>query len=145
MTAGQPLKFKTVKILKDKCDKYFNECLYESDNKTLLKTPIPLTITGLALALGTSRQTLMNYEKKEKYFDTIKEAKTKVEHYAEMRLFGNNATGPIFALKNFGWKDKSQLDVNAKHSYDDKTDDEINNEIKATFDKVNENSTQNTK
>ncbi len=109
MTAGQPLKFKTPKILKKKCDKYFYDCLYEINEDgeyVLRKQQIPFTITGLALALGTSRATLMNYERKEKYFNTVKEAKTRVENYAEIRLFGNNATGPIFALKNFGWVDK---------------------------------------
>jgi len=109
MPAGQPLKFKTVKILKDKCDKYFKDCKYHKNGEER-ETPIPLTITGLALALNTSRQTLINYEKKEKFFDTIKESKTKVENYAEMRLFGNNATGPIFALKNFGWSDKTEIE-----------------------------------
>jgi len=66
MPAGQPLKFKTVKILKKKCDQYFHDCLYEIDedgNEQLRKNQIPLTVTGLALALGTSRETLMNYEK----------------------------------------------------------------------------------
>jgi len=117
MTTYKPLKFKTVEDLKSQCDDYFRSCLYEKDENgeyILRNIPIPLTITGLALALGTSRQTLMNYEKREKYFDTIKEAKTKVENYAEIRLFGNNATGPIFALKNFGWVDK----VEKYHTFD---------------------------
>jgi len=126
MPAGQPLKFKTPKILKEKCDKYFHDCLYEinKDGEEVLREhQIPFTITGLALALGTSRATLMNYEKKEKYFNTVKEAKTKVENYAEKRLFGNNATGPIFALKNFGWKDKSEVDQNTKISLKKSTQD----------------------
>ena len=66
----------------------------------------PLTITGLALALDTTRQTLMDYQERDEFTDTVKRAKTVVENYAEKRLFGNNATGAIFALKNFGWKDK---------------------------------------
>ena len=117
MPAGQPLKFKTVKILKDKCDKYFHDCLYavdEDGKEALREIQIPFTITGLALALGTSRQTLMNYEKKEQYFDAIKAAKTRVENYAEKRLYASNAAGPIFALKNFGWRDKQEMDIKAE-------------------------------
>jgi DNA-binding XRE family transcriptional regulator len=106
MTAGQPLKFKSVKDLQKDVDRYFAKCDL---------TDKPYTITGLALFLGTSRQTLINYESGgvyAKFFDTIKTAKTRVENYAEEKLFGNNATGPIFALKNFGWKDKKEVDQN---------------------------------
>ena len=93
----KPLKFEDLDELKEAIDKYFADCERKDD---------PLTITGLALALGTSRQTLINYEKREEYFDTIKEAKTRVENYAEKRLYTSSATGPIFALKNFGWVDE---------------------------------------
>ena len=74
----------------------------------------PYTITGLALALGTSRQTLMNYEHREAFFDTIKKHKTRVENYAEERLYSGNAAGPIFALKNFEWKDKQEVENSGK-------------------------------
>ena len=29
----------------------------------------------------------------------------------EKRLHGNNPTGAIFALKNFGWPDRQQIEV----------------------------------
>jgi hypothetical protein len=107
---GRPLKFNSVEDLKLACDLYFFMCEYEDEldkegNAILKKLSEPLTITGLALALKTSRQTLMNYEAREEFFDTIKEAKLRVENYAEKRLFTGKATGPIFALKNFGWED----------------------------------------
>jgi len=38
-----------------------------------------VTVSGLALALKTSRETLINYEEREKYFDTIKDAKQFIE------------------------------------------------------------------
>lgn len=70
------------------------------------------TITGLANFLETSRETLINYENKEEFFDTIKAAKDRVENYWEELLIGSNATGPIFNLKNnYGWKDKTEQDI----------------------------------
>jgi len=36
--------------------------------------------------------------------------KQRIENYAENRLFGNNPTGAIFALKNYGWKDKREVE-----------------------------------
>jgi hypothetical protein len=70
------------------------------------------TITGLALALGTNRQTLMNYEDKDEFVDTIKKLKTMVENQYEISLRKNGRSGDIFGLKNFGWKDKSDFDHN---------------------------------
>lgn len=35
------------------------------------------------------------------------------------------------------WSDKQEIDVNAKHSYDKKTDDEIDNKIKEKINKLN--------
>ena len=37
------------------------------------------------------------------------------------------------------WSDKTEVDVNNKHSFENKTDDEIDNKIKAMFDKLNAN------
>lgn len=78
-----------------------------------ISTQIPYTITGLALALDTSRETLLDYENKDKFSDTIKRAKLKIHNFTELKLFETNATGPIFNLKNnYGWKDKSEVDTN---------------------------------
>lgn len=102
MPGGRPLKFETVEIMQEQIDAYFKECK---------KDDVPLTITGLALALDTSRETLCNYEEREEYFDAIKRAKLKCENYAEVGLFtAGNVAGPIFALKNFGWKDKFDVE-----------------------------------
>lgn len=101
MPAGRPLKFKTVEELQEKIDKYFID--------TNIKQ---WTITGLALALGTYRQTLINYEEKDEFLDAIKTAKQKVEYSYELDLKEKGNTGTIFALKNFDWKDKTELDNN---------------------------------
>ena len=52
------INFKTLEELDKVILDYFAECLKEKR---------PLTISGLANALGTNRQTLLNYEKKEGY------------------------------------------------------------------------------
>lgn len=76
------------------------------------KNEKPILVTGLVLALGLSaRQSLIRYEEREEFSDTVKILKTVCENYAENRLYGTNPTGAIFALKNFGWTDKSQTEI----------------------------------
>ena len=73
------------------------------------------TLAGLAVALHIDRQTLYNYEKREKYFDIIKKARDKVLAIYEHRLiYSSQPTGVIFALKNMGWKDRSDITTNDK-------------------------------
>lgn len=105
MTQYKPLKFKTVEELQKKIDDYFESCNEEFE---------PITITGLALALDTSRETICNYEEKAEYFDTIKRAKLRVQHAYEKRLVKRGNGGDIFALKNFGWVDKTEVDNTLK-------------------------------
>jgi hypothetical protein len=118
---GRPLKFQSVEELQQKIEDYFEMC-----NKTIVKKVLnknqeiiaevskPYTITGLAEWLDTNRQTLINYEEREEYFDTIKRAKAKIEAcYEERALLGdNNPVVSIFTLKNnFNWKDKHETDL----------------------------------
>lgn len=99
---GRPFKFKSVKELEEKGMEYINECK---------KKKRPITVTGLCLHLDTNRETLMNYEKKDKFFDAIKRLKLYAENYAEEKLFsGRHTVGAIFALKNFGWQDRLEID-----------------------------------
>ncbi len=113
--AGRPLKFQSVKELQQKIDEYFRQCLLNKQIDTNgISHHEPFTITGLALALDTTRKTLMEYEEKDEFSNAIKLAKTKVEAYAERKLFTGSATGPIFALKNYGWKDTSQQEISGR-------------------------------
>lgn len=129
MQEGRPPKFKSAKKMQELIDAYFEECkgeLLKDDNGNVMLDkfgrPIvidnyPPTVTGLALALGfTSRQTLLNYQGKAEFVDTITRAKARIEQYAEERLFDNNGTkGAQFSLKcNFGWKDKDDNAVQAE-------------------------------
>lgn len=137
---GRPLKFKSVEELQELIGKYFADCdphmeevtewvqardssgslkkdenglnyLVEVTHKIMTKQ-VPYTVTGLALALDTSRETLVNYEEKAEYFDTIKRAKEKIQNYLELNLNSTSPTGTIFNLKNnYGWKDKTESEI----------------------------------
>lgn len=124
---GRPPKYKTKEEIQEKIDAYFEGCRgtvrYDDDGNVLTDKfgrPVifderPLTITGLALALGfNSRQTLLNYQGKKEFMDTIMRAKAQVEQYAEERLFDKDgANGAKFSLANNfdGWKEKQQIDA----------------------------------
>ena len=119
---GHPLKFKSVEELQKKIMEYFEWCdktvlrrVLNKSGQTISETTKPYSITGLAFYLGTNRQTLINYEEKENYFDTIKNAKARIEASYEERALINesNAVMSIFTLKNnFDWKDKQEFDGN---------------------------------
>ena len=76
----------------------------------------PPTVTGLALALGfTTRLSLLNYQGKKEFMNTITRAKTMIEAYTEERLFDKEGSnGAQFSLRNNfkGWNDRvlSELD-----------------------------------
>ncbi len=106
---GRPLKFQTVEDLDCKIEAYFAECDTMEE---------PYTITGLAVALDTSRQTLCEYEERAEFIDTIKRAKDKCEKQIEvMALKGKyNPAFSIFNLKNnYGWRDKNESEVYGKN------------------------------
>ena len=100
---GRPLKFKSRKELQEAVDRYFAMCKEEGEGETL---------TGLALALDTTRETLLDYEKRDEFSDTVKRAKLRIEHAYEKRLIARGNGGDIFALKQFGWKDKTEQSIN---------------------------------
>lgn len=75
-----------------------------------IREPERYTITGLGLYLGFScRETFDYYQQKPEFSDTVKRAKYRVENRYEKALENNNAAGSIFALKNMGWVDKSEI------------------------------------
>lgn len=72
------------------------------------KTP---TWTGLAIYLGfESRQSLQDYKEKPDFAYSIKKALIRIENQYEKALLTKSPVGPIFALKNFGWKDKQEVE-----------------------------------
>ena len=80
----------------------------------MLDTGKPLSITGLAFFLGFEcRASFYDYEKREQYSYTMKRARLAIESFYENCLVTlRNASGPIFALKNFGWRDDHTINVN---------------------------------
>lgn len=143
MGAGRPLKFKDIGELEKLIQAYFDDCdphmeevtewveartrkgdlmkdanglnyLVEITHRVMTKQK-PYTITGLALALDTSRETLLDYEDREEFSDTIKKAKERCHNYVENTLLTGNPTGAIFNLKNnYGWNDKTETDITSK-------------------------------
>jgi|WetSurMetagenome_2_1015567.scaffolds.fasta_scaffold725691_2 hypothetical protein len=101
---GKPLLYPNNEMLQSDINNYFEQC--DISRK-------PYTICGLANYLGMTRQTLLNYENKDQYFDTIKKAKSRCEQYAEECLFNNRqVAGVIFNLKNnYKWKDEQKQEL----------------------------------
>lgn len=102
---ARPKLYDSVEKLQKDIDDYFKMC----DKKEK-----PYTMSGLALALDMSRQSLINYSKDEEFFDTIKKAKQRVETQLEENALFNkaNPTFTIFNLKNnFNWKDKQEHEI----------------------------------
>lgn len=91
---GHPLKFETPEVLAVALNDYFANTPFEE-----------WTVTGLCLALGTTRSLLYRYEDREDYKDLVSKARLLVEHSYEIGLKQNGKAGDIFALKNMGWRD----------------------------------------
>lgn len=99
MAAGRPAVYTEPGQLEAQIQEYF-----ASETKH--------TITGLAYHLGfESRQSLYDYEQKGEFSYMIKRARLKVETMYEENLSGTTPTGSIFALKNMGWKDKTEQEI----------------------------------
>jgi len=127
---GRPRKFQDLAVFQAAIDAYFDSCYAEvvvkdkdghacvDEDGTVMREMQqvePFTITGLALALDTSRETLMEIETQRSgyddgFVDAIKRAKLRCQQYAERRMFqARNPAGAIFALKNYGWRDTQDI------------------------------------
>jgi hypothetical protein len=129
---GRPLKFKTVDELQVAIDSYFDACdphlesrLVESGinergetifaQRKVMTEQRPYTVSGLARALGITRDTLLSYSERAEFVDTVDSAKERCHEYAENQLFGKSASGASFSLKNnWGWKERQEIDHSGK-------------------------------
>lgn len=143
---GRPLKFKTVAELKNQIETYFNLCDPHTEmrriedgtkqdgstnwvTREVMTSQRPYTILGLARALKTHRDTLLDYESGmyddrddadesgERFSDAIKDAKSRINEQVEERMLSGDApaTPSIFWLKNnSNWKDRSEVDHTSK-------------------------------
>jgi hypothetical protein len=102
---GRPLKFESPEAMERLIHKYFQEC-----KPTKPEGPPP-TMAGLAYALDTNRQTLLDYANKDEFSDAINKARNRVEVYLEQRLDEGQVAGTIFSLKNnFVWQDVQNIE-----------------------------------
>lgn len=129
-TTGRPPKFDSPEQMQVLIDRYFEDCkghiLYNDDGSPVLDKygnaviidAHPPTVTGLALALGfNTRLSLLNYQAKPAFVNTVSRAKSRVEQYAEERLFDKDgANGAKFSLANNweGWREKQQIEADVK-------------------------------
>lgn len=107
---GRPLKLRSAKKVQAIVDEYFAKC----ESEKLL-----ITVTGLSLALGITRETFLEYAKGEgehsRLSDLFKKARLRVEHAYEKRgLTAQNPAFCIFIMKNMGYTDRQDIDINAK-------------------------------
>lgn len=116
-------KYKTQEELQKAIDKYFDGCDKKDKHYTM---------TGLAIALGIDRMTLLRYGEKDLFAPLIKNAKARVEERLEDCLYrlGNNS-GIIFNLKNnFKWKDQVEVTDNERLDKVQELLDKIRDEAK---------------
>lgn len=112
MAGGRPRIISSPQEFDERVDSFLVQCQVDGD---------PITLTGLILSLGlSSRESLDEYGRRPEFSDSVKYAKLLIENGYEKKLHEQSCTGPIFALKNFGWKDKQEVDQtvngNMKHS-----------------------------
>lgn len=99
--------YETAEDLMKKVEEYFD------------KTPVQdQTRAGLCVFLGITRSTFHNWYKGvtrgDDFRDVCEWANTRLENKYELDLnHKNNPTGPIFALKQYGWKDSQEIEAKA--------------------------------
>ena len=138
---GRPPKYKNKEQIEEMIEQYFKSCegeilkdrdgepVFNKYGQPVIVNQRPPTVTGLALALGfSSRQALLNYQAKKEFNDTITRAKSRIEQYAEERLFDRDgANGAKFSLSNNfkGWSEKQEVEVGSVTTEKTKLDDLI--------------------
>lgn len=107
-------RYKDPDVLELAVKGYFESCWAHNDKGERTRLVEPYTMSGLGLAIGMSVATIGKYAKKEgKMGEIISYAKQVCEQYAEkVALSGKNQAGAIFVLKNHGWADKKQVEIN---------------------------------
>lgn len=100
---GRPRIIPTPEEFDRRVDAYLADCRENGE---------PILLTGLILAIGlNSRASLDEYIAYDGFSNSVKRAKAFVEQAYERRLATGEiqAAGPIFALKNFGWRDNKDV------------------------------------
>lgn len=99
-------KFTDANELRKKVNAFFADCD---------KRKVAYTLSGLALALKTTRPVMLDYEDEgDEISEILLEAKARCEQWTEERLLsGQNPIGAIFNLKNNykRWKEETSLEM----------------------------------
>src|SRR3954464_13386635 len=107
---GRPLKYKTVEEMDRAINAYFDMCDPHTQRRVVdcginekgetiwrerevMTEQQPYTVSGLARALGITRDTLINYKERDEFFDSVTGAYERCHEYAESQLYGRSATG----------------------------------------------------
>lgn len=105
---GRPRKFKTQESLANAVADYFNN-----------NPRSEWRITGLAVELDVDRKSLYNWiNEKRDFFHIIKRACRMIEDKYASNCEKRGNAGDIFILKNMGWKDKQEVDLNHSGAVD---------------------------
>ena len=103
MIGGRPPIWDDAEAFDQKVEEYFSKHAQDE-----------VTWSGLARYLGfESRQSLEDYKKRDGFSYPIKKALLRIEEKYEKAMMRQPA-GSIFALKNFGWRDKQEIDHTTK-------------------------------
>jgi len=143
---GRPLKFKSPEELQKKIDAYFEHCDNTiikiqhpfSKGITTVKTSKPYDIAGLASFLDTNRQTLLNYQAQEPYFDVISRAKERIEaDIVAKSMLGiyNPKIAALNLASNYNYSEKQDIDVK-KTLEITMSDDDLDRAIESFISKV---------
>ncbi|MBB3057246.1 terminase small subunit [Mucilaginibacter gotjawali] len=117
------IAFTTFKQLANRIDAYFNLSneAPQNEKKSKGKTEPaqlseatardaePATLSGLALYLGfNSLAAFEDYEQKGEFAPALQRARLRLQAIYERRLLQQSPTGAMFALKSFGWDERSE-------------------------------------
>lgn len=153
---GRPPKYEHKEEIEGLIEEYFKKCegeilkdeegevIFDKFGNSVIVGARPPTVTGLALALGFStRLSLLNYQGKKEFMNTITRAKSMVEAYAEERLFDKDGSnGARFSLiNNFrGWTEKPQTDLDEQEQEERIQGMRLDNAVKRQQVKIEESS-----
>jgi len=120
------------------CEAYFEECDDNTffDGTNYIPFPEPYLKSGLALFLELTTESLRLYskDKDSPFFAIIKRNYDRIQNDLEKRaiMHGKQAVGCLFNLKcNFNMIEASRIVVDKGTSFDDITDDELENRIQS--------------
>lgn len=96
---GRPRKFANPEDLEKLLNEYFDGKEYNE-----------MTLTGLCLFLDINKDTFYEYAKRDEFKHIIDMARLRIENSYEIALRKDGGSENIFALKNFGWREKQEIE-----------------------------------